>query len=88
MSVFQDEQLQQLGTQLHEAEVQLMTMQASLKMMPPIVQVIKVVELKALQQRANKSRERHQHRAIELDQFHDLGEKLAMKDKHAIQVTN
>ena len=41
MSVVQDEQLQQLSTELHEVEAQLTEMQESMKMMPLVVDVSK-----------------------------------------------
>ena len=69
ISVVQDEQLQKLSTQLHEAKAQLIEMRVSLKKMPLIVKVTKAVELKALQQRATKSREHHHHRTTHLDEF-------------------
>ena len=49
MSVVQDEKLQQLGMQLHEEEAQLKMMWASIKSIPPMVQISKATELKALQ---------------------------------------
>ena len=49
MSVVWDEQLQQLGAQLCEAEAQLKTLRGSLKIMPPIMQVTKEADMKVLQ---------------------------------------
>ena len=79
MRVVQDNQLKQIGVQLHEAEAQLTTMRGSLRMMPPIVQVTKAVQLKELQQQVNKTRDRHQRRTIELDHFQEDAEQLEIK---------
>ena len=79
MRVVQDDQLKQLGVQLHEAEAQLTTMRGSLRMMPPIVQVTKEIQLKELQQQVNKARDRHQRRMIELDHFQEDTKQLAIK---------
>ena len=87
MSVFQDEKLQQLSVQLHEVEAQLIQMRASLKTISPVVQVSKVVDLKAPQQRANKERERHQCDTTQLDEYQDIGEKLTLKVFNAFQAT-
>ena len=43
--------------------------------------------MKALQQRANKVRERHQCRTTQLDEFQDIGEQLGMKELNTLQAT-
>ena len=50
--------MEKLTTQLQEAEGQLETLRTSLKVMPPIVQIMKEARLKELQQRVAKARER------------------------------
>ena len=54
-------------------------------MMPPTVQVSKATELKALQRRANKAKERHQHHTTQLDEFQDIDEKLEVKALNKLQ---
>ena len=49
-SVVQDEKLEQINTQLEEAEEQLDTLSTLLRTMPPVVQVTKEVDLKKLQE--------------------------------------
>ena len=87
MIVFEDEKLQHLSVQLHEVEAQLIQMWESLKTISPVVQVSKVVDLKALQQRANKERERHQFDTTHLDEYQDTCEKLTLKVFNAFQAT-
>ena len=52
-----------------------------------VVQVSKVVDLKAPQQRANKERERHQCDTTQLDEYQHIGEKLTLKVVNAFQAT-
>ena len=47
-SVVQDEQLEQLTTQLQEVEGQLETLKTLLRALPPVVQITKFAELKEL----------------------------------------
>ena len=51
-SIVQDEQLDQLTAQVHEAEGQLTTLKTSLKAMPLMVQITQATKLKDLQQQA------------------------------------
>ena len=52
--------------------------------MPPIVQVTKIAELKALQQHVTKMRE-CQCRTTQLKEFQDIGEQLSLKAVNALQ---
>ena len=77
--------MEQLSTQLQEAKGKLETLKTSLKGMPPVVQVTKVVELKALQQRVAKSRDHHQRHTSQLDEFQYVGAQLLVKAVSVMQ---
>ena len=55
--------------QLSEVESQLKALRGSLKMMPPLYQVTKALELKELHHRVNKERTRKQCITMHLDEF-------------------
>ena len=48
------------------------------------MQISKVVELKELQQRVVKERERKQWRSAQLDDFQEIGVQLSMKEFYAL----
>ena len=85
-SVVQDEQLDHLTMQVEEAEVQLMTLKTSLRAMPLMVQIMRAEELKDLQQRVTQAQEHQQKCHTQLDEFQEIGGKLAVKVVSTLQV--
>ena len=83
-SVVQDEQLEQLNTQLREVEAQLSVMRTSLRVMSLIIQATKAAELKELQHHIMKVQECHHHRITQLEEFQDVGEQLSLKSVNTL----
>ena len=70
---------------MREVEGQLVASRMSLQAMNPILQVTKTLELKALQQRVNKARERQECRTMQLDEFQYINMQLVLKAVDALQ---
>ena len=84
-SVVQDEQLEQLNTQMQEEEGQLATLKTSLRALPPVVQITKSAQLKELQQSVVKAWEHQQRRSTQLDEFQDIGVQLSVYEVATLQ---
>ena len=63
-----------------------MTLKTTLREMLPVVQITRSAELKELQQRVGKARERQQRRSEQLDRFQDIGVHLSVNAIYALQV--